>query len=322
MKKIIIICIILLLFLGYTPYHELNDLAVVDVMALEFKDDKYTLYLNVINDKNKVYTIKGNSLGEVFFKAKDINNKKTYYKHLNVVIFNKDILKNNNKLLTFFKDEFTGIDYLTLATDSNLNTLFNKYHKGKDYRSFLVKEKSETGSIVNISFKDLLSSNLDEIKNYVIPIIGVDSKLFSKGIYIIDKDYILDKDLARIVYLLDNKITTYSEKIKVKNNYYQVIIYNLNTSISYKNNTINISVTGNIDSSDTNNLVNIKKKIINDLEEKTNELVTLEKQKGFYVSNIINYIYLKEKDNSVNSYQNANIKIKVKLEEKERNNYD
>ena len=50
--------------------------------------------------------------------------------------------------------------------------------------------------------------------------------------------------------------------------------------------------------------------------------VTLEKQKGFYVSNIINYIYLKEKDNSVNSYQNANIKIKVKLEEKERNNYD
>lgn len=322
MKKIIIICIILLLFLGYTPYHELNDLAVVDVMALEFKDDKYTLYLNVINDKNKVYTIKGNSLGEVFFKAKDINNKKTYYKHLNIVIFNKDILKNNNKLLTFFKDEFTGIDYLTLATDSNLNTLFNKYHKGKDYRSFLVKEKSETGSIVNISFKDLLSSNLDEFKNYVIPIIGVDSKLFSKGIYIIDKDYILDKDLARIVYLLDNKITTYSEKIKVKNNYYQVIIYNLNTSISYKNNTINISVTGNIDSSDTNNLVNIKKKIINDLEEKTNELVTLEKQKGFYVSNIINYIYLKEKDNSVNSYQNANIKIKVKLEEKERNNYD
>ena len=136
MKKIIIICIILLLFLGYTPYHELNDLAVVDVMALEFKDDKYTLYLNVINDKNKVYTIKGNSLGEVFFKAKDINNKKTYYKHLNVVIFNKDILKNNNKLLTFFKDERTGIDYLTLATDSNLNTLFNKYHKGNDCRSF------------------------------------------------------------------------------------------------------------------------------------------------------------------------------------------
>ena len=39
MKKIIITGIILLLFLGYAPYQELNDLAVVDFMALDFKDN-------------------------------------------------------------------------------------------------------------------------------------------------------------------------------------------------------------------------------------------------------------------------------------------
>ena len=44
MKKIIICLIVLLLFLGYTPYDELNNLAVVDTLGLDFTDNKYTLY--------------------------------------------------------------------------------------------------------------------------------------------------------------------------------------------------------------------------------------------------------------------------------------
>ena len=138
MKKIIILLIVLLIFLGYTPYNELNSLAVVDTLGIDFTDNKYYLYLNIINDDNKVYKVTGDSLGEVFLKARNIDNKKTYYKHLEVVIFNTNTL--NDTTLNFFKDEFTSIDYLVFATNDNLNDLFNKYHKRSDYKSFIRKQ--------------------------------------------------------------------------------------------------------------------------------------------------------------------------------------
>ena len=94
MKKIIILLIVLLIFLGYTPYNELNSLAVVDTLGIDFTDNKYYLYLNIINDDNKVYKVTGDSLGEVFLKARNIDNKKTYYKHLEVVIFNTNTLND------------------------------------------------------------------------------------------------------------------------------------------------------------------------------------------------------------------------------------
>ena len=131
MKKIIIVAITLLLILSHTPYYDLNELAVVDTIGISQKENKYYLYLNIVNENNKTYKIKGDSLGEIFLKANTINNKKTYFKHLNIIIFDTSIL-NNNKLLYFLKKEFTTIDYLTVATD-NLNSIFSKFHKSTDY---------------------------------------------------------------------------------------------------------------------------------------------------------------------------------------------
>ena len=95
MKKIIIISIVLLLFLGHTPYYDLNELAVVDTIGISYNDNKYNLYLNIVNEDNKTYKITGDSLGEIFLKGETINNKRTYYKHLSVIIFDTNVLNDN-----------------------------------------------------------------------------------------------------------------------------------------------------------------------------------------------------------------------------------
>ena len=99
MKKIIIISIVLLLFLGHTPYYDLNELAVVDTIGISYNDNKYNFYLNIVNEDNKTYKITGDSLGEIFLKGETINNKRTYYNHLSVIIFDINVL-NDNKLFT------------------------------------------------------------------------------------------------------------------------------------------------------------------------------------------------------------------------------
>lgn len=321
MKKIIFISIILLLLLGHTPYNDLNELAVVDTIGLSFNNNKYNLYLNIINENNKTYKITGNSLGEVFLKGKVINNKKTYYKHLSVLICDINILKNN-KLFSFLKDEFTTIDYLTLST-TNLDNLFNKYHKTNDYKSFIKKEKNLEGTIINTTFKDLLSNYLNNIKSTPIPLIDINkNKLISNGTFIIDKDYILNKDLTKTYYLLNNKITSYNEKIKLNKSYLEISLYNLKTTINYKSNKLIIKITGKIDSPDTSNLDKVKNKIKKDLLNNIKELIKLETKKDIKITSINNIIYLKEKNNFTNSYKNSKKEIIIDLKKERRNNYD
>lgn len=320
MKKIIICLIVLLLFLGYTPYNELNSLAVVDTLGLDFTDNKYTLYLNVINDDNKVYTITGNSLGEVFLKARNIDNKKTYYKHLEVVIFNTNIL--NNTTLNFFKDEFTSIDYLVLATEDKVNDLFQLYHKRRDYKSFIKKEKEMSGSIINTTFKDLLSSSLDDVKDGFIPLISYKENLISKGIFIPSKNISLNEEIARASFLLNDKIDSFNTKIKLNNKSYEASLYNLKTNTKYKDNTINIKITGNIDSPDSNDLTELKKESIKMLENDIEELLNSEKDNKYNISNTINHIYLQTRKLDYDTYKSTKLSIDINLLEKEKNNYD
>ena len=320
MKKIIICLIVLLLFLGYTPYDELNNLAVVDTLGLDFTDNKYTLYLNVINDDNKVYTITGNSLGEVFLKARNIDNKKTYYKHLEVAVFNTNTL--NDTTIKFFKDEFTSIDYLVLATEDKVSELFSHYHKRRDYKSFIKKEKEMSGSIINTTFKELLSSSSDDIKDAFIPLISYKNSLISKGSFIPSKNIILNKKLTRTSFLLNEKIDTFNTKIKIDNKSYEVVLYDLKTKIKYKDNTLNIKITGNIDSSDSNDITNLKNNAIKMLENDIKILLNTEKDKEFNISNTINYIYLHTRELNYNTYRNTNIKIDINLEEKENKIHD
>ena len=319
MKKIIIVAITLLLILGHTPYYDLNELAVVDTIGISQKENKYYLYLNIVNENNKTYKIKGDSLGEIFLKANTINNKKTYFKHLNIIIFDTSIL-NNNKLLYFLKKEFTTIDYLTVATD-NLNSIFSKFHKSTNYKNFITKENNMKGTIINTTFKDLLGNSLNKFKSASLPLLSQNNNnLINKGLYIIDKDYILNKNLTRVNYLLNNEITFYNQKIKLNNNYNEVYLYNLKSSIKYKDKKLTIKITGNIDSPDTNNLTKIKNKVINNLKKDLKRLIMLETTNDLKISNIINTIY--QKDKNTNNYKIANKKIIIDLKIERRNNYD
>lgn len=320
MKKIIICLIVLLLFLGYTPYNELNNLAVVDTIGIDFTDNKYYLYLNVINDDNKVYTVTGDSLGEVFLKAKNIDNKKTYYKHLEVAIFNTNTL--NNTTINFFKDEFTSIDYLVLATQDRISDLFKNYHKRRDYKSFIRKEKDLIGSIINTTFKEVLSSNSDNIKDAFIPLISYKDNLISKGIFIPSKNIILNEKIARACFLLNERINVFNTNIKIDDNSYEVVLYDLKANTKYKDNNINIKITGNIDSPDSNNLIELKKKVTNILKDDIGELINSEKNNNYNISNTINHIYLNKRELNYNTYKNTNLKIDIKLKEKENKIHD
>ena len=65
MKKMIIPILILLLLTGYTPYVEVNDLVIVDMIGLEKVNDKYLLTVNTIKEEKTDNATK--SIYQVYF---------------------------------------------------------------------------------------------------------------------------------------------------------------------------------------------------------------------------------------------------------------
>ena len=161
MKKIIIPILVLLLLTGYTPYVEVNDLVIVDMLGLEKVDNDYILTINTVyeeKDNNatksiyKDYVFKGKSLGKVFLEAKKINTKKAYYGHLKLVVFQSKLL--DKEIINYFQKEFKEMNYLIIGTDSRINDLFKKYNGSSKIIKAVNKEKISNADIHLATFED------------------------------------------------------------------------------------------------------------------------------------------------------------------------
>ena len=106
MKKIILILLIIIeLFIIKIPkYEELNNLAIIKEIAIEYKENKYTIYLKEIipikdnqgiNYKYKIYKETSSTIKKAYNKIKNKNKKKIY---LNKVQKLKTNIKNTNKI--------------------------------------------------------------------------------------------------------------------------------------------------------------------------------------------------------------------------------
>ena len=113
------------------------------------------------------------------------------------------------------------------------------------------------------------------------------------------------------------KIDSFNTNIKLNDKSYEVNLYNLKTNTKYKDNTINIKITGNIDSPDSNDLTELKKESIKILKDDIEELLNSEKNNTYNISNTINHIYFQTRKLDYNTYKNTKLSIDINLLEKE-----
>ncbi len=319
MKKIIVL-LILLLFCGFTPYTELNDLAIVDMIGLEKKENQYLLSLtttipkkeeNKTSNQYKISIFKGKSLGEVFLKAKRCDNKTTYYDHLKVLLLDPKIF--NQKTLSYLKKEFTQINYLVFAVDGDFSSLFKEYQSSNDFLEFVEKEKEEKKNITTLTFEDMLARDFDEEETAYLPLLSYQKKnLVVKGLKVLKSDLTLTSEDAKYNALLNKQITTYHKHYEN----YELEFKNLMVSTIYQNQ-IKIKINGTLSSSDTTEkkLKRLKPKVEKEIEKDIFSFYQKLRSNKIDTTFLKNTIYLKkrnkEKTNEV--YQNAPLKINVTL---------
>lgn len=299
MKKIIIPILVLLLLTGYTPYVEVNDLVIVDMLGLEKVDNNYILTINTVyeeKDNNatksiyKDYVFKGKSLGKVFLEAKKINTKKAYYGHLKLVVFQSKLL--NKEIINYFQKEFKEMNYLIIGTDSRINDLFKKYNSSSKIIKAVNKEKISNADIHLATFEDYLKDIVNKKRTSTLPVVNLNNNnLVVKGLETYQKNILLSKEQAKITYLLNNKITSFHQSIKLNDKYYEVEFNNVKTL--YQQGKVNLLM--DIKCSDTSNkkIKELKKMVEELFRKEIDELLTFQNDNNIKLvlpSNDINII--------------------------------
>ena len=136
MKKILII-IFCLLISGCNNYRELNNIAVVSALGIDYKDNMYNVSVlvkdNVKNDENKtsIYTYEGKSLDEAIKKIGLLASKTLYFIDLDVLVISKNATSKLQNIMDYLsRDNNVGVNFYILC-DNNFEDSF-KLMQNKD----------------------------------------------------------------------------------------------------------------------------------------------------------------------------------------------
>ncbi len=301
MKKMIIPILILLLLTGYTPYVEVNDLVIVDMIGLEKVNNKYLLTVNTIKEEKtdnatksiyQISTFEGNSLGSIFLKAKKINNKKAYYGHLKLVVFQSGLL--DKEIINYFQKQFTQMNYLIVGTNSDIKSLFKKYDSSSKIIKEINKKRIDDANIYLSTFEDYLKDIVNKKRESTLPIISLDKGLTTTGLEVYQKNILIDAKHAKINYLLNNKLTSFHQEITINNKSYEVEFNNVKSMLVKDI----VTIAMDISSSDINNSKKLTSAIKKLFKKEINEFLTYQKDNNI-------------KTTLINPNKRINIKIKI-----------
>lgn len=224
MKKILIIILTLLLCTGCFDYKEINDLAIINAIGVDYENDEYVITLEILNDQidkdsSKItsYTKVGHgkNLTSAIENAADKLSKQLIFNHIKLMILSKSIIEEKFENIidlflrnTYFRENF----YVISATKNKPETLLNHTTNEAPIASTAITDTLES---IRYSSNTNVLKKFDEMVEEVITY-GIDT-CFS-NITLKDNEFIVDG-----MSIFNN----YSYKSNLSNEY--VKIYNLLT---------------------------------------------------------------------------------------------
>ena len=129
MKKILIIILTLLLCTGCFDYKEINDLAIINAIGVDYENDEYVITLEILNDQidkdsSKItsYTKVGHgkNLTSAIENAADKLSKQLIFNHIKLMILSKSVVENkfDNIIDLFLRNTYFRENFYVVATDN------------------------------------------------------------------------------------------------------------------------------------------------------------------------------------------------------------
>ena len=285
MKKIILILITLFLTTGCFNYLSLNDIAVVSLIHIDYKDE-YIVTVEVReNEKDNpnasnFYTNSGMSLDIAFENIGLTLNKALYLVDTNTLIITDNIIKDklNNTLDYLTRENNIGNNFNILVSNDDINKITETIKSNNKIVGSYIKDSINNpyNNIVDIKFNKFVKNYLNDYKDMILPYGKLNNDKF-----MIDEAIIFNnnKDLIRInnddvkIYNLLNNIDRYSLfKINYNEGFLIYRVKSIKTKIDYKDNNIKIKldIIGNFNEIDN---ISLNKNSINEVLDLTKDKI-------------------------------------------------
>ena len=285
MKKLLII-IFCLFITGCNNYRELNNIAVVSALGIDYRDNKYEVSVLIKDntkdgkDKSSIYSYDGKSLDEALQKVGLLASKTLYFIDLNVLVLTENATYKLQSIMDYLsRENNVGINFYILC-DNNFKESFklmqDKDNVYGDYVKGILQDNYN--NVVRIKYTPFLQKFLSPYYDVILPVGYV-----SNNDYLIDKDIIfsdkkavttLDFDNIQIYNILNNSNMTYLFNSSIDNKNFTFKAMKVKSKINYQNNkfTIEINASGILDEMEDINIA--KEKITNETKKFINTLIT------------------------------------------------
>ena len=216
-KKILILLLILLPLISGCNYKELNNLSIVNMVAIDYVDDKYEVTVKVLNTEKEsdnqnstfdgvTYKSSGNNLTEAISNISLTIPKQIYLSHLELLVISKDLANNKLKDIINYFINNSAINKnfsVLLSVDDKaekileVKELLSSYPYGNILGS-IENSSNLSGISSDIKFIDLAYYLNTSYKTPVMPTVNLDDDELSIGDLAIFKN-------GKIVAHLDNQ---------------------------------------------------------------------------------------------------------------------
>lgn len=229
MKKIILLFSLIFIFTGCSSYTELNELNIVDTLGIDYVDNKYYLFMNVVDgslendeieEKFITYQTNGDTLEECFHEIYLQSPKRLYLSHIDLLILTDDAINNKFKdiINNFLKNnEYRNNFSVVLLKDIDLDAFMKKQIPAKNVNNLIKTNHKETGITKQQDLESMMKELLIDNNTYLPTIQFINDEVVIDGFTLIKNYHVFEQlsELESIIFnLLQNEIT----KTYIKNN--------------------------------------------------------------------------------------------------------
>lgn len=346
MKKLLFLLVIPFLLSGCFDYNELNDLAIITGVGIDYKEDKYRVTFEIISTKKEgetsgstsSYTVtsEGSTISEAFIKNGDLMDKVPYYDHIEIVVIDEEIAKSHLKEVSEYlirSSKFRNEFYIAIATNTTAKDILNTTSKEKPVASTFLVDLLEHSNDSNNSgyytpFTEILNSMLNKGEDAVMSLFTLEDeqiKLDGMGIF---KDFKLkakiDNEQASVFNLLNtfNVQAIYFENTCKDDKNIVVSIYDAKISFEPSDNkiTVKAELEGRIHEDNcsdslrkTDTYEELQKQFAEIIQEDMSKIINILKTKESNALKIGTYEHIKYRTDDYFAWVNKSFEYEINL---------
>ena len=260
MKKILLLIICLFLLTSCNDYVEINKLAIITGIGIDYKDNMYELTVQVINTEEKkeplLYNTKGKTIYEALTELSKTADKKYFISHLKVLIISQNLIESNTNYYDYFLRNVQSKMNFFVYVSKNITPkelLNKKLDEGPSsmYIDEMLKYNNNTfSSSTPLEFVNLVKEDIEYGINPVYPEISYkDNYPYLSNLITYNyenKSITLDEEEAIFYNLMTNNKKEYNKKtildISCEGGIYSLDISKINSKYNYINNIFKIDL--------------------------------------------------------------------------------